>query len=60
MKGNKKILLGQQASTGRRLADGAGGTPLLMLSSPSLSPDRLSSADVHALSIPDPHPGRIW
>lgn len=36
------------------------GTPLLMLSSPSPSPDRLSSADVHALSIPDRHPGRIW
>jgi len=60
VKGNKRILLGQQISMGRRLADGAGGTSLLMLSSPSLSPGHLSSADVHALSIPGLHPGHIW
>lgn len=58
--GNKRILLRQQTSMGRRLADSTGAIPLLMLGSPSLSPGHLSSADVHALSIPGPHPGHIW
>lgn len=60
VKGNEETLLGQQSSTGRSLASGTGGSPVLVLSSPSLSPGHLSSADVHALSVPGPHLGRTW
>lgn len=60
LKGDKRILLRQETGTGSRLEDSTGGIPLLMLSSPSLSPGHLSSAGVHALSIPDPHPDHIW